>query len=56
MKLNFKIEKPNTQTVRFRIDKDSNNKLIALKNFYKVNTGTLIKEMIKESYEFIKNK
>ena len=51
MKLNFEIKKPNTATIQFRIDPDTKKMLTALKNFYGVGTGTLVKQMIVQCYE-----
>jgi len=51
MKLNFQIKKPNTTGIQFRIDPDTKKKLTALKNFYGVGTGVLIKQMIVQCYE-----
>lgn len=53
MKLQFENKKPNTQTVQFRIDPDTKKKMNALKKYYNVRTGELIKEMINESYREI---
>jgi len=53
MKLKFDSSKPNTATVQFRIDPDNKKKLTALRNYYGVTTGVLIKEMIIKSYESI---
>ena len=46
MKLAFQNKKPNTATVQFRIDPLTKQKLTALRNYYGVRTGELIKEMI----------
>jgi len=51
MKLKFNIEKPNTAGVQFRIDPDTKKKLTALKKFYRVGTGQLLKQMIVQCYE-----
>ena len=51
MKLNIVTKKPNTATVQFRIDPDTKKKLTALKKFYGVGTGTLIKQMIVQCHE-----
>lgn len=54
MKLEFKHNKPNTQTVQFRIDPTTKKMLTMLKNHYKVGTGELLKEMIRVSHESIR--
>jgi len=54
MKLKFVEKKPNTQTVQFRIDPVTHQKLTALRNFHKVRTGDLLKEMINIHYQDIK--
>ena len=51
MKLHFPNNKPNTQTVQFRIDPDTKKKLTALKKYYGVGTGVLIKQMICQCHE-----
>jgi hypothetical protein len=51
MKLDFNLKKPNTTTVQFRIDPDTKKMLTALKKFYGVGTGPLIKQMIVQSYK-----
>ncbi len=51
MKLNFEVKKPNTTGIQFRIDPDTKKMLTALKNFYGVGTGILIKQMIVQCYE-----
>ena len=50
MKLIFDKEKPNTKSVSFRIDPDTNKKLDALRKYYGVRTSPLIKRMIHECY------
>mgnify|MGYP003328050594 CR=1 FL=1 len=55
MKLNIQVNKPNTQTVQFRIDPDTNQMLTKLRKHYGVSNGILIKEMIKQSYAEIYN-
>ncbi len=54
MKLHFENKKPNTQTVQFRIDPETNKKLTALRKYYSVKNGELIKQMIDLCYEEIK--
>jgi hypothetical protein len=56
MKLKFVEKKPNTQTVQFRIDPVTHQKLTALRNFHKVRTGDLLKEMINIHYAEMKGK
>ena len=51
MKLNIKTKKANTAGVQFRIDPDTKKKLTALKKFYGVGTGVLIKQMIVQCHE-----
>lgn len=51
MKLNIKLNKANTSGIQFRIDPDTKKKLTALKKFYGVGTGVLIKQMIVQCYE-----
>jgi hypothetical protein len=51
MKLEFDVPKKNTTGIQFRIDPDTKKMLTALKNYYKVGTGALIKKMIQTSYE-----
>ena len=51
MKLEFQPRKANTSGVQFRIDPDTKKMMNALKRFYNVGTGELIKQMIKQSYE-----
>tara|TARA_R110000796_G_scaffold51800_2_gene122221 strand:+ start:3791 stop:3958 length:168 start_codon:yes stop_codon:yes gene_type:complete len=51
MKLEFKENKPNTQTVQFRIDPTTHQKLTALRKYHKVRTGDLLKKMIAIHYE-----
>ena len=51
MKLKFNIKKPNTTGVQFRIDPDTKKMFNALKKFYGVGTGVLIKQMIHQCYE-----
>lgn len=51
MKLEFEPRKANTSGVQFRIDPDTKKMMNALKRFYNVGTGQLIKQMIKQSYE-----
>jgi len=51
MKLHFEVKKPNTTGVQFRIDPDTKKMLTALKKFYGVGTGPLIKQMIVQSYK-----
>lgn len=53
MKLDIKKEKPNTQTVQFRIDPDTNTMLTKLRHHYGVSNGKLIKQMIRQSYDTI---
>tara|TARA_R110000737_G_C14217444_1_gene420332 strand:+ start:140 stop:340 length:201 start_codon:yes stop_codon:yes gene_type:complete len=53
MKLNFETKKPNTTGIQFRIDPDTKKKLTALKKFYGVGTGVLIKQMITECHLFL---
>jgi|TARA_R110000803_G_C11799647_1_gene299225 predicted DNA-binding protein len=55
MKLQFKKNKPNTQTVQFRIDPATHQKLTALRNFHGVRTGELLKEMINIHYDEMVN-
>ena len=50
MKLEFEPRKANTSGVQFRIDPDTKKMMNALKRFYNVGTGELIKQMIKQSY------
>jgi len=50
MKLKFEPRKANTSGVQFRIDPDTKKMMNALKRFYNVGTGELIKQMIKQSY------
>jgi hypothetical protein len=50
MKLEFDMPKKNTSGIQFRIDPETKRMLTALKNFYKVGTGVLIKKMIQTSY------
>lgn len=42
MKLQFEENKPNTQTVQFRIDPTTNQKLTALRNYHNVRTGVCL--------------
>ena len=49
MKLNITTKKANTTGVQFRIDPDTKKKLTALKKFYGVGTGVLIKQLIVQS-------
>jgi len=56
MKLKFIEKKPNTKTVQFRIDPVTHQKLTALRNFHKVRTGDLLKEMINIHYAEMKGK
>lgn len=51
MKLEFEVKKKNTTGVQFRIDPDTKKKLTALKKYYGVGTGVLIKQMICQCYE-----
>ena len=51
MKLNFTNNKKNTTGVQFRIDPDTKKMLNALKRYYNVGTGQLIKQMIKQCHE-----
>ena len=51
MKLNFEVKKKNTTGVQFRIDPDTKKKLTALKKYYGVGTGVLIKQMICQCHE-----
>ena len=51
MKLSFPNNKPNTQTVQFRIDPETKKKMNVLKKYYKVRTGELIKKMIEVCWE-----
>ena len=51
MKLNFEVKKANTAGVQFRIDPDTKKKLTALKKYYGVGTGVLIKQMICQCHE-----
>lgn len=51
MKLQFKNNKPNTQTVQFRIDPETKKMMNALKKHYKVGTGELLKQMIVQCFE-----
>ena len=51
MKLEFTPKKANTSGVQFRIDPDTKKMMNALKRFYGVGTGQLIKQMIKQCYE-----
>mgnify|MGYP003141880012 CR=1 FL=1 len=46
MKLDYEVKKKNTTGVQFRIDPDTKKKLTALKKYYGVGTGVLIKQMI----------
>jgi antitoxin component of RelBE/YafQ-DinJ toxin-antitoxin module len=50
MKLDFEVKKPNTTGVQFRIDPDTKKQMNALKKYYGVRTGQLIKKMIQVSY------
>lgn len=54
MKLQITKKKPNTQTVQFRIDPETNKKLTELRKHYGVSNGVLIKEMINECFQSIK--
>jgi len=54
MKLNITKKKPNTQTVQFRIDPETKQKLTYLRNHYGVGSGPLIKQMIVQSYDAIR--
>jgi hypothetical protein len=51
MKLNFDIKKKNTAGIQFRIDPDTKKKMNALKKFYGVGTGELLKQMIRQCHE-----
>ena len=51
MKLRFETKKANTTGVQFRIDPDTKKMMNALKRFYNVGTGQLIKQMIVQCYE-----
>ncbi len=51
MKLEFEVKKKNTTGVQFRIDPDTKKKLTALKKYYGVGTGVLIKQMICQCHE-----
>lgn len=53
MKLDITRHKPNTQTVQFRIDPDTNRMLTKLRSYYGVSNGVLIKQMIRQSYESV---
>ena len=54
VKLHITKKKPNTQTVQFRIDPETNKKLTELRKHYGVTNGVLIKEMINECFQSIK--
>tara|TARA_Y100001937_G_scaffold95926_1_gene130331 strand:- start:195 stop:371 length:177 start_codon:yes stop_codon:yes gene_type:complete len=51
VKLEFEVKKKNTTGVQFRIDPDTKKKLTALKKYYGVGTGVLIKQMICQCHE-----
>ena len=51
MKLEFNSSKPNTSRVLFMTDLETKKKLTALRKFYDVSTGVLIKQMIERCYE-----
>ena len=51
MKINFEVKKKNTIVVQFRIDPDTKKKLTALKKYYGVGTGVLIKQMICQCHD-----
>ena len=51
MKLDFEVKKKNTTGIQFRIDPDTKKMLTALKNYYNVGTGELLKQMIKQCHE-----
>tara|TARA_A100001515_G_scaffold49052_1_gene38780 strand:+ start:2290 stop:2466 length:177 start_codon:yes stop_codon:yes gene_type:complete len=51
MKLEFDVKKKNTTGVQFRIDPDTKKQLTALKKYYGVGTGELIKQMIKTCHK-----
>ena len=51
MILNFGNNKKNTTGVQFRIDPDTKKMLNALKRYYNVGTGPLIKQMIKQCHQ-----
>jgi len=53
MKLDIRVEKPNTQTVQFRIDPDTNTMLTKLRHHYGVTNGRIIKQMIRQCYETV---